>query len=109
LAGQISSQDGFEAPSPRWSFVSDDVRERLFGDRFPGWHAEHASACKTSLMLYLRNDLGGPTRVDNATPPRPGIYLFPAESSKILNRGVLGSSSLSSAEIGLALCEEICS
>jgi creatinine amidohydrolase len=92
-----------------WSFVSDDVLERLFGDRFPGWHAEHASACETSLMLYLRNDLVGPTRVDNATPPRPGIYFFPADSSKISNRGVLGSSSPSTAEIGLALCEEICS
>jgi creatinine amidohydrolase len=92
-----------------WSFISDDILERLFGDHFPGWHAEHASACETSLMLYLRNDLVGPTRVDNATPPRPGIYLFPADSSKISNRGVLGSSSPATAEIGLALCEEICS
>src|SRR5882762_10030783 len=92
-----------------WNLVSDVVLERLFGDRFPGWHAEHASACETSLMLYLRNDLVGPTRVDNATPPRPGIYAFPADSSKISNRGVLGSSSPSTAEIGLALCDEICS
>jgi creatinine amidohydrolase len=92
-----------------WNLVSDVVLERLFGDRFPGWHAEHASACETSLMLYLRNNLVGPTRVDNSTPPKPGIYLFPADSSKISNRGVLGSSSPSTAEIGLALCEEICS
>jgi creatinine amidohydrolase len=92
-----------------WNLVSDAVLEKLFGDRFPGWHAEHASACETSLMLHLRNDLVGPTRVDNATPPRPGIYLFPTDPSKISNRGVLGSSSPSTAKIGLALCEEICS
>jgi creatinine amidohydrolase len=92
-----------------WSLVPDGVLEKLFGDRFPGWHAEHASACETSLMLHLRNDLVGPTRVDNTTPPRPGIYLFPTDPSKISNRGVLGSSSPSTAEIGLALCEEICS
>jgi creatinine amidohydrolase len=92
-----------------WSLVSNAVLEKLFGDHFPGWHAEHASACETSLMLHLRNDLVGHTRVDNATPPRPGIYLFPADPSKISNRGVLGSSSPSTAEIGQALCEEICS
>jgi creatinine amidohydrolase len=92
-----------------WSLVSNATLEKLFGDQFPGWHAEHASACETSLMLHLRSDLVGPTRVDNATPPRPGIYLFPTESSKISNRGVLGSSSPSTAEIGIALCEEICS
>jgi len=44
-----------------WSVVSDGVLEKLFGDRFPGWHAEHASVCETSLMLHLRNDLVGPT------------------------------------------------
>jgi creatinine amidohydrolase len=92
-----------------WSLVSNAVLEKLFGDRFPGWHAEHASACETSLMLHLRNDLVGATRVDNASPPRQGIYLFPTDASKISNRGVLGSSSPSTAEIGQALCEEICS
>jgi len=92
-----------------WSLVSDAVLEKLLGDRFPGWHAEHAGVCETSLMLHLRNDLVGPARVDNETPPRPGIYLFPVDPSKISNRGVLGSSSNSTAEIGLALCEEICS
>src|ERR1700694_5499088 len=92
-----------------WNLVSDAVLEKLFGDRFPGWHAEHASACETSLMLHLRNDLVGPARVDNATPPRPGIYLFPTDPSKISNRGVLGSSSPSTAEIGHALSAEICS
>src|ERR1700730_8881378 len=92
-----------------WSLVSDAALEKLFGDRFPGWHAEHASAFETSLMLHLRNDLVGPARVDNATPPRPGIYLFPSDSSRISNRGVLGSSSPATAEIGAALGEEICS
>src|ERR1700726_4761337 len=66
-----------------WSLVSNATLEKLFGDRFSGWHAEHASACETSLMLHLRKDLVGPTRVDNPTPPRPGIYLFPADPAKI--------------------------
>jgi len=92
-----------------WSLVSNAMLEKLFGDRFPGWHAEHASACETSLMLHLRSDLVGPSRVDDPPPPRPGIYLFPTDPSRISNRGVLGSSSPATAEIGIALCEEICS
>jgi creatinine amidohydrolase len=51
----------------------------------------------------------GPARIDHATPPRAGIYTFPIEASQISNRGVLGSTSSSSAEIGQALFEEICS
>ena len=60
-------------------------------------------------MLYLRKDLVGTTRIDNATPPRAGIYTFPVEASQISNRGVLGNTSASSAEKGQALFEEICS
>jgi creatinine amidohydrolase len=91
-----------------WSLVPEALLGKLFGDGFPGWHAEHASACETSLMLHLRKDLVGPVRVDNATPPRAGIYAFPIEASKISNRGVLGNSSISSAEFGQELFEEIC-
>lgn len=91
-----------------WSLVPQTSLDKLFGDSFVGWHAEHASACETSLMLYLRKDLVGSTRVDNARPPRAGIYRFPSEASQASNRGVLGSTSSSSAEIGQALFEEIC-
>lgn len=92
-----------------WSLVPQTLLDKLFGDRFAGWHAEHASVCETSLMLYLRKDLVGPTRIDNAAPPRAGIYALPIEASKISNRGVLGNTSASSAEKGQALFEEICS
>jgi creatinine amidohydrolase len=92
-----------------WSLVPQALLDKLFGDRFTGWHAEHASVCETSLMLHLRKDLVGAERVDNATPPRSGIYTFPIEGSKISNRGVLGNTSSSSAENGRALFEEICS
>jgi creatinine amidohydrolase len=92
-----------------WSLVSDELLKKLFGDSFTGWHAEHASACETSLMLHLRSDLVGATRVDNATPPRAGVYSFPVDSAKLSNRGVLGSSSPASAAAGRALYDEICS
>jgi creatinine amidohydrolase len=92
-----------------WSLVPDALLDNLFGGRFPGWHTEHASVCETSLMLHFRGDLVGNARVDNTTPPRAGIYLYPTDSSKTSNRGVLGSSSPATAEIGRVLCEEVCS
>lgn len=91
-----------------WSLVPQTLIDKLFGESFTGWHAEHASACETSLMLHLRKDLVGAERVDHATPPRAGIYSYPAQAAKLSNRGVLGSTSNSSAEIGKALFEEIC-
>ncbi len=91
-----------------WSLVPQELLDTLFGDRFEGWHAEHASACETSLILHLRPELVGSARVDHATPPRAGIYAFPIEASEASTRGVLGNTSSSSAEIGKALFEEIC-
>lgn len=91
-----------------WSLVPQALLDKLFGGHFAGWHAEHASAAETSLMLHLRSDLVGPQRLDHATPPRAGIYAFPIEPSKISNRGVLGNTSASSAEAGRALFEEVC-
>jgi creatinine amidohydrolase len=92
-----------------WSLVPDALVQKLFGDRFTGWHAEHASVCETSLMLHLRKDLVGTDRVENVTPPRAGIYEYPANGSTISNRGVLGNTSTASAQSGKDLFEEICS
>jgi creatinine amidohydrolase len=92
-----------------WSLVPQALIDKLFGDRFTGWHAEHASVCETSLMLHLRKDLVGPDRLNNPAPPRAGIYSYPIEASQISNRGVLGNTSSSSAKNGQALFEEICS
>ena len=41
--------------------------------------------------------------------PRAGIYLFPVVAAKTSNRGVLGNTPSSSAEIGRVLFEEISS
>ena len=91
-----------------WSLVPESLLDKVFAGKFPGWSAEHASACETSLLLHLRKDLVGTDRVDHATPPRAGIYLYPVDAAKASHRGVLGSTSNSSAEIGAALFAEIC-
>lgn len=36
-----------------WDFVTEKLIDDLFGDRWPGWEAEHAALTETSLMLHL--------------------------------------------------------
>lgn len=66
-----------------WDQVLDDDLERIFGDAFPGWEAEHASLTETSLMEELMPELvrqehkveGGAKRVVRyeVFPPPPDI------------------------------------
>src|SRR6266404_1630727 len=63
-----------------WSVVSDGVLEKLFGDRFPGWHAEHASVCETSLLArpeWTTPHLRGQGFIHSPQiPPRSRIAAF---------------------------------
>jgi len=90
-----------------WSLVTDELIERLFGDSFPGWHAEHASLCETALLLYLQPEAVLPIRVDNPSPPRAGIYIHPTNGRQISNRGVLGNSTQATPEIGRAIFDQV--
>ena len=81
---------------------------KIFPKGFPGWHAEHAGICETSLMMYLKPNLVRSERPDNPTPPIAGVYLHPVNPEVISNRGVLANTTGSSAEIGKDLFEHIC-
>jgi creatinine amidohydrolase len=91
-----------------WSVVSDDTLRRVFGTRFPGWHAEHAGLSETSLMLYLRPDVVRSERPEHSRPPLAGVYLHPIDPGAISDRGVLASTFGSSSEFGRILFEHIC-
>jgi creatinine amidohydrolase len=91
-----------------WSVVTEDFLKRIFNGSFPGWHAEHAGVCETSLMLHLRPEVVRPIRPEHAQPPLAGVYLHPIDPEQISDRGVLARASGSSAEVGNALFEHIC-
>lgn len=40
-----------------WEFVTNSLIDNIFGDKWPGWEAEHAALTETSLMLHLWPDL----------------------------------------------------
>ncbi|MEU3622994.1 amidohydrolase [Amycolatopsis coloradensis] len=89
-----------------WSLVQESwLTAEITG--FPGWHAEHAGVSETSLMLHLRPDLVTDLRPDHDHPPRAGLYLHPVDVDRISNRGVLSSTSGSSAELGEKLFRHV--
>lgn len=90
-----------------WSVVKQSFIDELFGENFPGWHAEHASTVETSLMLHIQPEKVRSLRVDNETPPPPGVYHYPV-SETLSNRGVLARSSNASSELGAKLYHHIC-
>jgi creatinine amidohydrolase len=91
-----------------WSVVSDALLDELFPEGFPGWHAEHASRCETSLMLHLRPETVKPERPDHTQPPPAGIFFHPCDANAVSTQGVLSRTTGSSAEIGKRLFSQIC-
>ncbi|MFJ6808466.1 creatininase family protein [Streptomyces anulatus] len=89
-----------------WSLVRDTWIGAEITE-FPGWHAEHGGVTETSLMLHLHPDLVTAERPDHATPPRAGVYLHPVDVDRISNRGVLASTSGSSAALGEKLLRHV--
>ena len=92
-----------------WSIISDAFIHELFGNNFPGWHAEHASLTETALMMYIQPEKvrkeGHP---NNETPPLAGIYIHPIDSTVISDRGSLAKTIGASPETGEKLFAEIC-
>ncbi|MCE0444938.1 creatininase family protein [Streptomyces tricolor] len=86
-----------------WSLVRDTWTDAEIAE-FPGWHAEHAGVTETSLMLHLHPDLVTAERPDHDRPPRAGVYLHPVDVEQISNRGILSSTSGSSAALGGSCC-----
>ncbi|GAA1500569.1 creatininase family protein [Streptomyces bangladeshensis] len=89
-----------------WSLVRDTWTDAEIAE-FPGWHAEHAGVTETSLMLHLHPDLVTAERPDHDRPPRAGVYLHPVDVEQISNRGILSSTSGSSAALGEKLLRHV--
>lgn len=91
-----------------WSVVSADILDTLFSGEFPGWHAEHAGLCETSLMLYVRPEAVRSERPEHDAPPRDGVYIAPLDAGAISDRGVLASAARASRDSGALLFEHVC-
>ncbi|MFJ3198511.1 creatininase family protein [Streptomyces griseoviridis] len=99
--------DGTEVFAFSWWSLARDTWTDAEIPAFPGWHAEHAGVTETSLMLHLRPDLVTDERPDHDNPPRAGVYLHPVDVEQTTHRGVLSSTSGSSAHLGEKLLRHV--
>lgn len=90
-----------------WSVVSSTMVGKIFGDDFPGWHAEHAGQTETALLLHLAPKRVGSERVDHPHPVPAGIYWHPVPPDQIGTKGVLSCTSGVTAAMGQALFEHL--
>lgn len=87
-----------------WDQVGPDDVQRIFGDSFPGWEAEHASITETSMMEALAPDLVRADRKQAGGAERVISYdIFPAPDDILWPNGVGYSALEASADTGKAL------
>ena len=87
-----------------WDFVHSEDMGWLFGHGFPGWQAEHAGHCETSLMEELRPDLVRTVlKVDDRAARVPPYEIFPPPADIVAPSGVLTRSTAASRELGARL------
>lgn len=84
-----------------WDFISDGLISDIFGDRWPGWAAEHAALMETSLMLYLYPEL---VRLEKMCaghiPGHKSYKIFPQPESTLPASGMFAPAEGASARIG---------
>lgn len=90
-----------------WSAVDEKLVVELFGLKFVGWHAEHASLVETSIMAYISPEKVRPIRVNHESPPKAGVYLYPVNEAGHSTRGVLHRTSEASPAAGKSLMTAI--
>lgn len=96
-----------DMPSPRimsvgyWEFLSEEVKSRAFGDKFPDWALEHAGIMETSLMLYRYPDLVKMERLRDQQPAKfPRYDLWPYDPNIVPDSGILNTALGSTSEKG---------
>ncbi len=91
-----------------WEQIQPADIDRVFGDRFPGWEAEHAGVAETSLMEALRPGLVRAwLKGQGGTPRRASYDIFPPPRDIIPPDGVPWRSDPASPEIGRYLADAL--
>lgn len=91
-----------------WDYVPDAIIEDIFGDRWPGWVAEHAALTETSLMLYLQPELVNLNRMDHGHIPKAKQYKqFPQPPERLPASGMYAEAGGASAESGERIANKV--
>lgn len=91
-----------------WDYVPDTLIEEVFGDRWPGWVAEHAALTETSLMLHFRPELVNMARLEPGYIPEVKPYKrFPQLPEMLPASGMYAGADGASAATGKRLADII--
>jgi creatinine amidohydrolase len=88
-----------------WEYISDEFIDEVFGDRWPGWEAEHAALTETSLMLHLWPDLVRETDTSPRDYQRFPYRILPWPEKARPASGVYADPRGATPEIGRRLAE----
>jgi creatinine amidohydrolase len=89
-----------------WDQVGSEDVQRIFGDEFPGWEAEHASITETSMMEYLRPDLvRNDLKAEGGAKHVITYDVFPPTEDILWPNGIGYSAVPASADLGHQLVE----
>jgi creatinine amidohydrolase len=86
--------------------VSADDVQRIFGDTFPGWAAEHASITETSMLEVIAPELVRTEHKQAGGAERMVSYdIFPAPADILWPNGIGYSALPANPETGKALTD----
>jgi creatinine amidohydrolase len=98
------SQNGSEARAlliSWWEVLTDEEVERIFGDDFPGWPAEHAGVLETSMMEHLVPELVRSEKKARGGAARSTAYhSFPTPKDTLWPNGIGSTALPTSGELG---------
>lgn len=92
-----------------WEFISDEMIDNIFGDKWPGWEAEHAALTETALMKYLYPELVRDIKVDSCEYEKLPYRILPWNKRVQPSSGSYADPDGATMEIGRHLTEAVIS
>lgn len=92
-----------------WEFISDEMIDDIFGDKWPGWEAEHAALTETALMKYLYPGLVRDIKVDSCEYEKLPYRILPWDKRVQPSSGSYADPDGATMEIGSRLTEAVIS
>lgn len=90
-----------------WEFISDEMIDKIFGDKWPGWEAEHAALTETALMQYLYPEMVRDIKVDSGEYEQLPYHILPWNKRVQPSSGSYANPDGATIEIGSRLTEAV--
>lgn len=90
-----------------WEFISDEMIDNIFGDKWPGWEAEHAALTETALMQYLYPEMVRDVKIDSGEYEQLPYRILPWNKRVQPSSGSYADPDGATQEIGNLLTEAV--